>query len=89
MMDLFLSSTAQGDCEELQKMFFETEVSDFWCVWWSDKAILPKSTPSVGSVCCSRTSSDDRYYLNRNPPNLELLGWAEKPKDFASKMETR
>ena len=37
--------------------------------------------------CAALESGVTKYYCNRNPRSLELLGMAEKPRGFATKKE--
>ena len=48
----------------------------------SGKSKLPSTEPGGYINDAAKEQGVTRYYCNRNPRNLELLGMAEKPKGF-------
>ena len=54
-----------------------------------DAPIIQKNNESGTSHtnCAALESGVTKYYCNRNPRSLELLGMAEKPRGFATKKE--
>ncbi len=53
-----------------------------------DSPIIQKNINESGTShtnCAALESGVTKYYCNRNPRSLELLGMAEKPRGFATK----